>query len=52
MLTDERLSEIEKIKWCGEHGFIPIELIDEIKRLRAELARYKTPNVDSIEVIP
>ena len=27
-----------------------LDMIDEIKRLRAELARYKTPNVDDVEV--
>ena len=52
MLTDERLEEMrhdwlhyDDPKW--QEG---IELIDEIKRLRSELARYKTPCVDNVTI--
>lgn len=52
MMTDERMNEIllmaEVYPIRGAVG----ELVDDIKRLRAELSRYKTPNVDDVEFLP
>ena len=51
-LTDDDLSFLKQ-SWL--HFETPswqegVYLIDEVRRLRAELARYKTPNVDNVTI--
>lgn len=54
MMTDERLIQFEKMMSAR----VPLmrheamELLDEIKRLRAELDRYRTPHLDGVTFEP
>lgn len=55
--TDDTIMELFSDKTQMYHGTGVAILIDEIKRLRSqverlrsELARYQTPNVDNVEV--
>jgi hypothetical protein len=47
MLTDERLDEIIENNPTFDER---VTLAYEIKRLRAELARYKTPCLDNVTI--